>query len=696
MKYVAWIAVALVLVVLALFVACSAGSYRYDISPGPVVQGYAARDARGVPPPPSGFAHPQQDPSQELLVIEKQVRPKGDQDPKGGELRARRDGRDVPLPLKHTDVRAEIAFYIGAVTVKQQYHNPYDEKIEAVYVFPLPDDAAVREFVMTIGDRQIRGIIREREEAQKIYAEAKRQGYVASLLTQERPNIFTQNVANIEPGKAIDIDITYFHALDYADGTYEFVFPMVVGPRFNPPGSTDGVGAVARGEGGSSGQKTEVEYLAPGEISSHDVSLEVDLDAGISIESLESPSHRIVVERPGPTRAKVTLEAGDRIPNKDFVLRYRLAGPGVKAALLTHRGDAGGHFALLLQPPADLDEIRGTPREMVFVIDCSGSMSGEPLEAAKRVATKCLGRLSERDTFQIFRFSNGTHAMTNRPIPATPKNVRDGVKFIDDLAAGGGTMMMDAIRATLDGRRDEDGRRRIVAILTDGFVGNDREVIGEVRRRIGDSHLFSFCVGSSPNRYLTGGLARAGRGGEVSINLSDDGAEVADRFLRRVEHPALSGIEIDWGQMRVKDVYPNPLPDLFVGAPVLVTGRFEGEGAVSVGVRGKAGGETLSTRLDVDLDAGANRHAALPSVWARSKITDLYDRLQWEDDGRELVPAIRSTALEYGLMSEFTAFVAVDSTARTAGDHGTTVPVAVPVPKGVRYETTVQDPKPAP
>src|SRR4030042_697665 len=232
----------------------------------------------------------------EIWVIAKaetQAVPADEDTPGSGAMLARlpKEEKEIPLPLKHTDVKGQIRGYIATVEVTQQFHNPYDEKIEAVYVFPLPQNAAINEFIMTIGERRIRGIIRERQEAEQIYQKAKSQGHAASLLTQERPNIFTQKVANIEPGKQIDVNIKYFNTLDYTDGWYEFVFPMVVGPRFNPPGYTDGVGAVARGKTGISGQKTEVQNLKPGERSGHDISLAVDIDAGVAIEEISCPSH---------------------------------------------------------------------------------------------------------------------------------------------------------------------------------------------------------------------------------------------------------------------------------------------------------------------------------------------------------------------------------------------------------------------
>ena len=626
----------------------------------------------------------------ELWVIEKAHTDLRQEDvPKSGELRAKMADKTVPMPLKHTDVKAQISLYIASVNVKQEYHNPYDEKIEAVYVFPLPQNGAVREFVMTIGDRHIRGIIREKEEAERIYKEARRQGYVASLLVQNRPNIFTQSVANIEPGKEIDIDITYFHTLKYSEGEYEFVFPMVVGPRFNPPGSTDGVGAVPRGNYGRSGQKTEGEYLRPSEISSHYIDLEVDIDAGMKIESLVSPSHDIQVKRTGEGKAQVRLSPEDRIPNKDFVLRYKVAGRRMKTALATHKDKSGGYFTLMIQPPVDLSEIPAPPREMIFVLDCSGSMSGDPLAAAKRAMRACLRRMRPTDTFNIIRFSDNASQMGPRPVPATHGNVARGITYLNGLNSTGGTMMIEGIRAALDFPHDPE-RFRIVSFMTDGYIGNDREIIGEVRRRVGAARIFSFGVGSSVNRYLMERMAKVGRGAVAFVGLDDASERAANKLYRRIEHPAMTDIHIDWDGMDVKEVFPNPVLDLFAGRPVILTGRFQGSGAATVRVHGKVGGRPRELSIPVNLDEPGFRHKSLASVWARTKIGDLYDRVVGGSDSSEIAGLIKHTALQHGLMSQFTSFVAVDSMARTKGDHGTTIKVGVPVPKGVKYETTVE------
>jgi Ca-activated chloride channel homolog len=646
-------------------------------------------------------------PDDELWVIARSTsaaQPDDTDTPGTGSLTTKLPGKEneVPLPLKHTDVKASISAYIATVEVTQQFHNPYDGKIEAVYIFPLPHNAAVNEFVMTIGERRIRGIIRERQEAEQIYQEAKSQGYVASLLTQERPNIFTQSVANIEPGKRIDVNIRYFHTLAYVDGWYEFVFPMVVGPRFNPPQSASGVspesplnsspkgrgiGAVPRGQPGLSGQKTEVHYLRPGERSGHDISLNVEVDAGVAIEESACRTHAVIRKAASPERLVVSLDPNDRIPNKDFVLRYRVAGERIKSNLLTHYDERGGYFTLMLYPPRELSELGRQALELVFVLDCSGSMSGRPLAQAKAAIERALQRLQPLDTFQLIRFSNDASTLGPKPLLATPANIRRGLDYLRSLNSEGGTMMIEGVKAALDFPHDPQ-RLRFVCFLTDGYIGNDPEILGEVHQRLGASRIFSFGVGSSVNRYLLDHMAKLGRGAVAYLGLNDDGAKVMDDFFERISHPAMTDLQIDWGGLQVKEVFPHRVPDLFVGRPVILTGRFGGGDDTPIRIRGKAGAQPVTVEIRPRLNDPAALHRGLPSVWARMKIADLADRSTYEAHA-ELFDEIRQVALDYGLMSAFTAFVAADSTRRTEGEEGTTVPVAVPVPEGVKYETTV-------
>jgi len=596
--------------------------------------------------------------------------------------------KNVPVPLKHTDVKAAISAYIATVDVTQQYTNPYDEKIEAVYVFPLPQNAAIGEFIMTIGERRIRGIIREKEEAKQIYEDAKRAGHVASLLTQQRANVFTQKVANIEPGKNIDINIKYLHTLAYKDGWYEYVFPMVVGPRFNPPGSTDGIGAVGRHSRGASGQSTKVQYLKPNERSGHDISLAVNINAGVAIEEVRCTSHVVAVKKDAPEQTQVKLSQRDAIPNKDFVLRYKVAGDRIKSALLTNADEDGGYFTLMLYPPAELKGLRRAAMEMIFVLDCSGSMNGKPIEQAKTAIRRALKHMTPDDTFQIIRFSNNASQFGDRPVQASVSNIRKALRYVDKLHGTGGTMMIEGIKAALDFPHDPE-RLRFVSFMTDGYIGNEAEILGEIHKRLGASRIFSFGVGSSPNRYLLNRMAKMGNGAVAHLSLDDAAAPIMDRFFDRISHPALANISIDWGGMQVEDVFPSRVPDLFVGRPVILTGRYQGTPTHPIRVTGRAGNNEHAMTIPTSGDSEA-AHPGLAAVWARTKIADLADRSTYEG-ADELPDAIKQIALEYGLMSAYTAFVAVDSLSKTAGSHGTTVQVPVPVSEGLQYDTTVTE-----
>ena len=609
--------------------------------------------------------------------------------PGSGALLAKIEEKEVPMPLKHTDVRASVSGYIGTVEVTQQFSNPYSGKIEAVYVFPLPHNASVNEFIMTIGERRIRGIIRERKEAEQIYAEAKQQGYVASLLTEERPNVFTQRVANIEPGKEIDVDIKYFLTLDYVDGWYEFVFPMVVGPRFNPPGTTNGIGAVARGQSGTSGQETEVHYLRPYERSSHDISLKLDVDAGVPIEEFTCNTHQIASEQTAPERLTVSLAPTDTLPNKDFVLRYRVAGDRIKSAFMTHRDERGGFFTLMLYPPQDLHDLKRQPLELVFVLDCSGSMSGRPLAEAKAAVQRGLHLLEPGDSFQIITFSMAASSFGETPLEATSENIGRALEYLGSLHSEGGTMMIEGIKAALDFPHDPN-RLRFICFLTDGYIGNEAEILGEIHRRLGASRIFSFGIGSSVNRYLMDHMAKAGHGAVAYLGPNDSAAQIMEDFFKRISHPAMTDLRIDWGGLNVTEVFPSKLPDLFLGRPAILAGRFAGSEDTTVRLNGMAGGQPAQISIPAPLNSANAAHSGLPAVWAGMKISELADQSLYRPDP-ELPDAIKHVALDYGLMSPFTAFVAVDSARRTAGSEGTTVPVAVPLPEGVKYKTTVNE-----
>lgn len=600
-------------------------------------------------------------------------------------------GKIVGLcPLKHTEVKAEISGFLSRVVVTQEFENPFNEKIEAVYTFPLPQRAAVDDMTMRVGDRTVRGRILRKEEAQAVYDAARANGQVASLLDQERPNIFTQSVANIMPGEKVSIQISYVETLKYEEGAYEFVFPMVVGPRYNPGAP------VGKQGGGFSPDTTQVPdasritpQVAPaGTRAGHDISIEVALDAGVPLDEVKATSHEIDVERQGDRRARVTLKKRAELPNKDFILKYEVAGRKVEDALLTHRADKGGFFTFILQPPDRVTAEDVTPKELVFVIDTSGSMSGFPLDKAKEMMKLALDNLYPQDTFNLITFSGDTHILFPQPVPATKGNLAKAQKFLETREGGGGTEMMKAIKAALD-PTDAQAHIRIVAFITDGYVGNDMEIIGEIQKHQ-NARVFSFGIGSSVNRFLLDKMSEEGRGEVEYVSLTDDGSAAARRFHERVRNPLLTDVSIDWNGLPVADVYPKRIPDLFSAKPVILTGRYTGAARGTIKLKGKMSGREFVREIPVELSETEARHDVLATLWARTRIDDLMSKdwngIQQGAAKPEVQETITQLGLEYRLMTQFTSFVAVEEMIVTDGGQPRRIEVPIELPEGVSRE----------
>lgn len=626
-------------------------------------------------------------------------RPIPDDLPGTGCLQTEIGGQIVDFPLKHTKVDADVSGPVARVLVTQTFQNPYDETIEAVYVFPLPHDAAVCDFEMRIGDRTIRGEIERREEARRIYENARDQGHVASLLEQQRPNVFSQSVANILPGNEIDVTITYVETLPYEKGAWELVFPTVVGPRFNPKGTP--VEAVTASDAyrlppdPDPSRLENPPFLAPGTRSGHDLEVMVSWDAGVPIDAIESVTHRIDVHRDGARRASVALHPFDSIPNKDFVIRCRAKGNGPETGVLAYHDGKSGFVSVLVHPKLDLSTADVTPKEMIFVLDCSGSMSGEPIAAAKALVRHALTNVDTRDTFQIIRFSENASGFAGRPVPATAPNVKRGLAYLDQLEGEGGTMMIEGIRASL-GFPADPSRLRIVMFLTDGYIGNESEILSEVRARIGDARLFSFGVGSSVNRYLLDELAHEGRG-EVQYFLPGSSVrEEVATFHDRIKNPYLTDVELRWHGVDVDDALPALVPDLFGGQPLCVEARYAGGGKASLEVRGKIAGRFWSQRVPLDLPRRESGNPAIGALWARARIADL-QREDLHGTNGSVASEITQLGLSHRLVTKYTSFVAVEDKFVVSNGRPTRVTVPVEMPEGVSYEGVFGEPDaPAP
>ena len=605
------------------------------------------------------------------------------------------DGQHLDFPLKHTDVQVEIAGFLSRVHVTQQFENPYADKIEAVYVFPLPNRAAIDDMTLTVGDRVVRGKIKRREEARAIYEAARAKGHVAGLLDQERPNIFTQSVANIMPGEHVTVKISYVETLKYEDGSYELVFPMVVGPRYIPGQPT---GKLGGGWAYDTDQVSDASRITPlvtppGTRAGHDISITVSLDAGLPVERLHSSSHTIKVERSSESKIVIRLENEAEIPNKDFILTYDVAGRKIEDAVLTYLDGNDGFFALILQPPDRVTAEDVTPKELVFVLDTSGSMSGFPIEKAKETMSLALKNLYPHDTFNLITFAGNTRILFPEPVPATRANLSKAQDFLKSRSGGGGTEMMKAIRAALESSDDQD-HIRIVCFMTDGFVGNDLAIIDEVRKHP-NARVFSFGIGSSVNRFLLDKMSEHGRGEVEYVGLDDDGSAAARRFHERVRNPLLTDLSVDWGGLPVEDVYPKRLPDLFSAKPVIITGRFTATSSGVVRLHGNLAGRPVTRKIHVNLAASGSEHEVLATLWARTRIADLmsqdYRGVQNGNLRSEMREAITQLGLDYRLMTQFTSFVAVEEMIITEGGLPRRVDVPVEMPEGVSYEGVFGD-----
>jgi hypothetical protein len=585
------------------------------------------------------------------------------------------------LPLEHTDVAAVVRGHVAQVRVAQTFRNHYDEAIEVVYTFPLPENSAVHAMRMVIGERVIESEVQTRADARATYSQARAAGHTTALLEQERPNIFTQSVANIPPGEAIDVEIEYLQTLSRDGNLYEFVFPMVVGPRYIP-GEAQPTAPSGTGFGADTDQVPDASRITPpimgkGQRSGNDVSLTIDVHVGAEVSTWIAPTHTLTGV-PTPEGFSARLADAETIPNRDFVLRWRAGADQPQATLfLGPEQDGTGHFSLVVQPPAlDLDATVGR-REMIFVIDTSGSMSGTPLSLAKQTLRASLAKLRPVDTFNVLRFAGDTGQLFAEPQPANEHNLVLAERFIDGLEAGGGTEMLDAVAQALE-PRVAAGTNRYVFFVTDGYIGNEAVIMAKaatlVRRAAKDgarARVFGLGIGAAPNRYLIAGLSRAGQGIQLYVSNREHPGEAVERYFRIIDHPVLEQVELDWGELEVSQVYPrgsSGSPDLFASQAIVLLGRYQGRLDGPITLRAKIAGSREHVELPVTVLDSPQDDRILSTLWAREKIADL-DAARWDGDldEREAERRITQLGLHYGLVTAYTSRVAVDDS-RVVGD----------------------------
>lgn len=581
------------------------------------------------------------------------------------------------LPLAATQVDATLNGVIADVRVTQTYRNTGAVPIEARYVFPASTRAAVYALTMRIGERVVAAKIREKQAAKREYDAAKREGRSATLLEQQRPNVFQMSVAHVMPGDEIVVELRYTETLVPTDAVYRFVFPTVAGPRYNGAPGRDSHAAepwIA--------QPT----LRAGQPAGAPFGLRIAFESPLPVQALASPSHELAVRDLGSRSAQAELAPSVAHADRDVVVEYRLAGASIASGLLVHEGADENFFLALIEPPARVPTAAIVPREYVFVLDVSGSMHGFPIETAKTLLRGLVANLRPTDTFNIIPFAGGHSLFAPASVPASDDNVAAAVRFINGQRGSGSTELLAALRRALSlpSGPSDGGRARSFVVITDGYVTIEKEAMDLVRANLDRANVFAFGIGSSVNRFLIEGLARAG-GGEAFVVLDPKQAAVeADRFRRYIEAPVLTHVKLAFDGFDAYDVDPPQVPDLFAQRPIVVTGKFRGPATGRIDVSGMTATGDFRTSLDVatlrQRDAASTR--ALPQLWARARIATLgdYRRLANDDDAAK---AITELGLKYSLLTDYTSFIAVDRIVRNANGPLAGVDQPQPLPAGV-------------
>ena len=593
------------------------------------------------------------------------------------------------LPLKSTDVRVDISGVIADVVVTQRYKNEGTVPIEAKYLFPGSTRAAVNALNVRIADRLITAQIREKQQARIEYDQARKEGKTAALLEQHRPNVFQMNVANILPGDDVLVELRYNELLVPTDGRYQFVYPTVVGPRYagtasNAPSETTSGSTPAHAQAFPAQP-----VLREGEVSPSAFNLKVNLASPIGIQDIRSPSHAIDTAMDAGSaakRASVQLAgAASRVSNnRDFILDYRLAGNAIQSGVLLHRGEKENFFLAMVQPPQAVPQAAITPRDYVFVVDISGSMHGFPLDTAKALMRQLLGNLRASDTFNVLLFSGSNRMLAPHSVPATPANVNAAIRTIEQMGGGGSTELLPALRRVYAEPKAPELARTVV-VVTDGYVTVESEAFALVRQHLGQANVFAFGIGSSVNRHLMEGLARAGMGEPFIVTRPDEAKAQAERFRKLIESPVLTSVKARFEGIDVYDVKPQALPDVLAERPVIVFGKWRehaGTTPPNLIVEGRAAHGPYTQTLPIDVAANGPGTGALRLLWARHRIAALSDE-EALTGGDAQKAAITKLGLDYSLLTQYTSFIAVDQVVRNPGGQGATANQPSPLPEGV-------------
>lgn len=576
------------------------------------------------------------------------------------------------FPLKKTSVTANIEGIVADIHVVQTYANEGEKPVNASYLFPASTKVTIHGMQMRIGNQTVTATIKEKEEAKQEFETAKSEGKSASMLSEERANVFSMDVANIMPGDEVDIDLHYTELITPTEGTYQFVFPTVAGPRYAGP---------IKDDSGNRDEWTAASYLPEGTVPTARYNIDVTISAGVPISSLTCDSHKINIDWNENTTAHVTLTNPlEYAGNRDFILDYKLTGEMISAGLTLNKGESENFFMLMVQPPERPELTEIPPREYIFVLDVSGSMSGFPLDTAKELMKNLVSDLRDTDTFNLILFSGTSCQMASRSLPATRENISKAVRLISEQNGAGGTELSNALADALSIPSDADTARNIV-IITDGYISGESEVFQQINENLDQADFFSFGIGSAVNRYLIEGIATIGQGEPFVVTEAADASKAADRFRTYIQSPVLTDIQVSFDGFDAYDVEPAMLPTLYAQKPIVLLGKWKGEPSGNIQITGKTGNGDYSQTISV-ADAVNSSDSTLGYLWARKRVERLTD-YGVGGNNPDVKEEVTQIGLSYHMMTPYTSFIAVLDTVRNPGGESTDVDQPLPLPLGV-------------
>ncbi|HXD32219.1 MAG TPA: VIT and VWA domain-containing protein [Pyrinomonadaceae bacterium] len=576
------------------------------------------------------------------------------------------------LPLKDTQVEIAVSGVIADVKVTQTYRNEGSRPINATYVFPASTRAAVYSMRMRIGDQIIVAKIKERDQAKKEFEDAKKEGKSASLLEQDRPNVFTMSLANVMPQDQIEIELRYTELLAPTDGVYEVVYPTVVGPRYASPDTA------------ATKQNAFVKtpYLHEGNQPTSTLHISAKIAAGLPILDLSCPSHKIAPTWQSATVAQMTMDEPDAFQgNRDFVLHYRLAGNQISSGLLLYQSEGENFFLYMAQPPQRVATDDIPPREYIFVVDVSGSMEGFPLNTSKQLLKDLIGKLRPTDLFNVVLFAGDSTVLSAKSLEANQENLATAIHLLEKQRGSGGTELLPAIKQAMSLPRSDNVARSIV-LVTDGFISGEQGVFDYIRENLNQCNVFSFGIGSSVNRYLIEGVAKAGRGEPFIVLNEKEAPAIATKFREYIDTPVLTDIQVKANGFDIYDVEPSKLPDLFAQRPVILFGKWRGPVTGTFELHGQTGRGEYVSSLDVAASQPDETNRALRYLWARSRIAELSDYGS-RDVSEEKAKEITALGLKYNLLTQYTSFIAVREVVTNPLGPAQDVNQPLPLPLGV-------------